>query len=109
MRRSHFPNSKIQKFNSRPQETREGKESKVRTSTNTPIVVSCQLGGGRSTLASILLVLIRQWLESQVVAPSAPGPVSGGEIAPPMKQRPRTSYQVINSEFFFSNDDVLCN
>ena len=72
----------------------------MRTSTNTPIVVNCQLGGGRSTLASILLVLIRQWLESQAVAPSAPGPVSGGEIAPPMKRRPRTSYQVINSEFF---------
>lgn len=69
----------------------------MRTSTNTPIVVNCQLGGGRSTLASILLVLIRQWLESQAVALSAPGPFSGGEIAPPMKRRPRTSYQVINN------------
>ena len=80
----------------------------MRTSTNTPIVVNCQLGGGRSTLASILLVLIRQWLESQAVAPSAPGPVSGGEIAPPMKRRPRTSYQVINSELFLSAMMTYC-
>ncbi|KAG6832796.1 hypothetical protein H0H92_009414 [Tricholoma furcatifolium] len=33
------------------------------TSASTPIVVNCQLGRGRSTLASIVLLLIRQWLE----------------------------------------------
>ncbi|KAG6846141.1 hypothetical protein H0H93_015766, partial [Arthromyces matolae] len=32
------------------------------TSTTTPIVVNCQLGRGRSTLASVILLLIRQWL-----------------------------------------------
>lgn len=31
--------------------------------TSTPIVVNCQLGRGRSTLTSIILVLIQQWLE----------------------------------------------
>ncbi|KAG5730435.1 hypothetical protein E4T56_gene10489, partial [Termitomyces sp. T112] len=33
------------------------------TSTTNPIVVNCQLGRGRSTMASIILLLIRQWLE----------------------------------------------
>ncbi|KAF8071749.1 inositol hexakisphosphate-domain-containing protein [Lyophyllum atratum] len=38
-------------------------EVMLRTTTSTPIVVNCQLGRGRSTLASIILLLIRQWLE----------------------------------------------
>jgi len=71
----------------------------MQTSANTPIVVNCQLGSGRSTMASILLVLIRQWLKSHTVAASTPRPISGGEIAPPMRQRPRKSYQVIDSGF----------
>ncbi|RDB25649.1 Paladin [Hypsizygus marmoreus] len=39
----------------------------LRTSTDTPIVVNCQLGRGRSTLASVILLLIRQWLERYLV------------------------------------------
>lgn len=78
----------------------------MRTSMNTPIVVNCQLGGGRSTLASILLVLIRQWLEI-----TSPTGVSGRQPQPQRtlsmsfhegagilnKPKPRKSYQVINS------------
>ncbi|KAF5359127.1 hypothetical protein D9756_003293 [Leucocoprinus leucothites] len=79
----------------------------MRTSMNTPIVVNCQLGGGRSTLASILLVLIRQWFETQnqvVATPIATSmsrsvSMSFGEVWSPMKQqqKPRKSYQVINN------------
>ncbi|KDQ57083.1 hypothetical protein JAAARDRAFT_194263 [Jaapia argillacea MUCL 33604] len=37
----------------------------VRTdSTNTPIVLNCQLGRGRSTMTSIILLLIQRWLEN---------------------------------------------
>lgn len=85
----------------------------MRTSRNAPIVVNCQLGGGRSTLASILLVLIRQWFEAQQAVSS---PVvhamkkrtlsssfydAGSGHAVGAKQKPRKSYQVINSEYFF--------
>ncbi|KAF8657553.1 hypothetical protein AX16_002190 [Volvariella volvacea WC 439] len=35
----------------------------LRANHDTPIVVNCQLGRGRSTMASIILVLIRQWLD----------------------------------------------
>jgi hypothetical protein len=85
----------------------------MRTSRNAPIVVNCQLGGGRSTLASILLVLIRQWFEAQQAVSS---PVvhamkkrtlsssfydAGSGHAVGAKQKPRKSYQVINSESFF--------
>ncbi|KAG6919205.1 hypothetical protein DXG01_008503 [Tephrocybe rancida] len=46
----------------------------LRTSTSTPLVVNCQLGRGRSTLASVLLLLIRQWLEHHrlLAAPVTP-------------------------------------
>lgn len=71
----------------------------MQTSANTPIVVNCQLGSGRSTMASILLVLIRQWLKSHTVATSTLKSILGGEIAPPDRQRPRKSYQVIDSGF----------
>jgi len=71
----------------------------MQTSTNTPIVVNCQLGSGRSTMASILLVLIRQWFKSHTVTSSTLRPIPGGEIAPLMRQRPRKSYRVIDSGF----------
>lgn len=79
----------------------------LRTSMNTPIVVNCQLGGGRSTLASILLVLIRQWLESGLA--STPTAVNGTQLQRTYssshqdgiaKMKQRMSYQVINSRFF---------
>ncbi|KXN91655.1 Paladin [Leucoagaricus sp. SymC.cos] len=75
----------------------------MRASSNTPIVVNCQLGGGRSTLASILLVLIRQWFEVQVSAtPTIQRSMSMSfheniAMAGGVKQKPRKSYQVINN------------
>lgn len=78
----------------------------LRTSMNTPIVVNCQLGGGRSTLASILLVLIRQWLETHLITtptgvngrqPQRTRSISHYDVAVHAKQKPRKSYQVINS------------
>ncbi|KAH6913140.1 inositol hexakisphosphate-domain-containing protein [Coprinopsis sp. MPI-PUGE-AT-0042] len=42
-------------------------EVTMRTALSSPIIVNCQLGRGRSTLASIILLLIRQWLQMNVV------------------------------------------
>ncbi|KAA1467713.1 hypothetical protein DENSPDRAFT_832824 [Dentipellis sp. KUC8613] len=39
---------------------------------HTPIVVNDQLGRGRSTIASIILILIEQWLESSRLAQTTP-------------------------------------
>ncbi|KAJ7471451.1 inositol hexakisphosphate-domain-containing protein [Mycena galericulata] len=75
------------------------------SSNNTPIVVNCQLGRGRSTLSSIILLLIRQWLDSHRLptTPTIPStkrtlsmmsmpPMDG--VAPPKHQH---SYQIINN------------
>lgn len=73
---------------------------------DTPIVVNCQLGRGRSTLASIILVLIRQWLRTNGApqVPSTPryrsrglsmATVTGGDES--SKTMNRHSYQVINN------------
>ncbi|KAJ7822077.1 inositol hexakisphosphate-domain-containing protein [Mycena olivaceomarginata] len=74
------------------------------SSNNTPIVVNCQLGRGRSTLASIILLLIRQWLESRRVpmTPTTPFKRTLSMMSmPPMDRaeppRNRQSYQIINS------------
>ena len=79
----------------------------LRTSPDTPIVVNCQLGRGRSTLASVILVLLREWL--QVHQPIAPGtPRIGRSLSmsttlmePIRASQDRYSYQVINSVPFF--------
>ncbi|TFK69694.1 hypothetical protein BDN72DRAFT_767637 [Pluteus cervinus] len=70
---------------------------------DTPIVVNCQLGRGRSTIASVILLLIRQWLDmrNNPVTPGSPrGTRSYSMSAEPMIiQGPvRHSYQVINSK-----------
>ncbi|KAJ6507779.1 inositol hexakisphosphate-domain-containing protein [Mycena vitilis] len=75
------------------------------SSSNTPIVVNCQLGRGRSTLASIILLLIRQWLDyhRSPVTPTAPRDKRSLSMMslPPMdavaQPRNRQSYQIINS------------
>ncbi|TFK40212.1 inositol hexakisphosphate-domain-containing protein [Crucibulum laeve] len=77
----------------------------LRTSMNTPIVVNCQLGRGRSTLASILLLLIRQWLEiHRPTTPMTPrydkrsmSMKSLQPIEPVVNTATRHSYQVINN------------
>ncbi|KAJ7063606.1 inositol hexakisphosphate-domain-containing protein [Mycena amicta] len=76
------------------------------SSKNTPIVVNCQLGRGRSTLASIIILLIRQWLESRrpPTTPETPFTIirSFSKLSiPPMEldepRKKRHSYQVINN------------
>ncbi|KAF9526356.1 inositol hexakisphosphate-domain-containing protein [Crepidotus variabilis] len=69
------------------------------TPPGTPIVVNCQLGRGRSTLASIILVLLKQWIEAhQAATPAAPmkRSMSMSAVAPE-KGPSRYSYQVINN------------
>ncbi|KAF9067827.1 inositol hexakisphosphate-domain-containing protein [Rhodocollybia butyracea] len=82
----------------------------LRCSTDTPIVVNCQLGRGRSTLASIILTLIRQWLDTNrpktpttprinpmfilSMSPAVPNSAQDTEKQPPKQ---RTSYQIINN------------
>ncbi|KAK2460946.1 hypothetical protein APHAL10511_007416 [Amanita phalloides] len=79
----------------------------LRVSRDTPIVLNCQLGRGRSTLASIILVLLRRWLENwdPATAPASPQtyryqtlptmPSSILDISSMTKHR--HSYQVINN------------
>ncbi|KAF9048553.1 inositol hexakisphosphate-domain-containing protein [Panaeolus papilionaceus] len=76
----------------------------LRTSPDTPIVVNCQLGRGRSTLATILLLLIRQWLQfHQPTTPITPRYVkrtlsmSMTQMEPVKAPPNRHSYQVINN------------
>ncbi|KAK0223506.1 inositol hexakisphosphate-domain-containing protein [Armillaria fumosa] len=77
----------------------------LRSSRDTPIVVNCQLGRGRSTLASIILLLIRQWLDSRRT-PQTPhfklqrtmSVSTMSPIEPPSSSsKHRQSYQVINN------------
>ncbi|KAJ7112000.1 inositol hexakisphosphate-domain-containing protein [Mycena epipterygia] len=75
------------------------------SSNDTPIVVNCQLGRGRSTLASIILLLIRQWLESRRLPTTPTTPKNKRTLSmmsmPPMEpvepSRNRHSYQIINN------------
>ncbi|ESK95344.1 metal ion binding oxidoreductase [Moniliophthora roreri MCA 2997] len=74
----------------------------LRSSSDTPIVVNCQLGRGRSTLASIILTLIQQWLEANRTNPptiprlhrSFTMTSTTGAVEPPARGH---SYQVINN------------
>ncbi|KAI0707157.1 inositol hexakisphosphate-domain-containing protein [Earliella scabrosa] len=72
--------------------------------TSTPIVINCQLGRGRSTLTSIILLLIQQWLASarRLRDPSTPGPLQRTLTASSLTDHiphhpPRQSYQIINN------------
>ncbi|KAG6900693.1 hypothetical protein C0993_005005 [Termitomyces sp. T159_Od127] len=73
------------------------------TSTTTPLVVNCQLGRGRSTMASVILLLIRQWLErhQSLTIPSAPGFIQRStSIASNfgnLSNKSRHSYTIINN------------
>ncbi|KAJ7145106.1 inositol hexakisphosphate-domain-containing protein [Mycena crocata] len=75
------------------------------SSNDTPIVVNCQLGRGRSTLASIVLLLIRQWLEFRRLPTTPTTPAKRRTLSmmplPPMEpvdpSKNRHSYQVINN------------
>ncbi|KII85117.1 hypothetical protein PLICRDRAFT_45241 [Plicaturopsis crispa FD-325 SS-3] len=77
----------------------------VRTDSTTPIVVNCQLGRGRSTLTSIIITLIQQWLENSRATVNAPR--TGRSLSmstahtfhglTPERPPKRHSYQVINN------------
>lgn len=77
----------------------------LRCSRDTPLVVNCQLGRGRSTMASIILLLIRQWLDAHRTVPTTPrGPRRRGSLLSmsnateaPEPTKNRHSYQVINN------------
>ncbi|CAK5269481.1 unnamed protein product [Mycena citricolor] len=66
-------------------------------SPETPIVVNCQLGRGRSTLASIIVMLVRDWLASYRVLQTPTTPLFPAAAADDAAARPRHSYQVINN------------
>ncbi|KAJ7649760.1 inositol hexakisphosphate-domain-containing protein [Roridomyces roridus] len=61
------------------------------SSTDTPIVVNCQLGRGMSTLASVILLLIRQWLDPDVFSRK-----SSSTSLPSTVKSPH-SYHIINN------------
>ncbi|KAK7031227.1 hypothetical protein VNI00_013643 [Paramarasmius palmivorus] len=69
----------------------------LRSSSDTPIVVNCQLGRGRSTLASIILTLIKQWLEDYRT--KGPGKLQRSMTVTSTTEPLMTkhSYQVINN------------
>ncbi|KAJ7757743.1 inositol hexakisphosphate-domain-containing protein [Mycena maculata] len=75
------------------------------SSNNTPIVVNCQLGRGRSTLSSIILLLIRQWLDNSRLPTTPTIPITKRTLSmmsmPSMDRgdpsRNRHSYQIINN------------
>ncbi|KAE9405167.1 hypothetical protein BT96DRAFT_916343 [Gymnopus androsaceus JB14] len=69
----------------------------LRCSSDTPIVVNCQLGRGRSTLASIILTLIRQWLDTnRPKTPTTPR-INAMFTLSMSLSKPRNSYQIINN------------
>ncbi|KLO17434.1 hypothetical protein SCHPADRAFT_900700 [Schizopora paradoxa] len=77
-------------------------------STNTPIILNCQLGRGRSTMTSIIILLIQQWL--QIDSTRTRSRSRGAQASPLLMMRSnsigdisayldpsRHSYQVINN------------
>ncbi|KAJ3797672.1 inositol hexakisphosphate-domain-containing protein [Lentinula aff. detonsa] len=79
----------------------------LRCSNDTPIVVNCQLGRGRSTLTSIILTLIRNWLDSnRPKTPTTPRitamfnfSMSSTVTGPAAEKssKSRNSYQIVNN------------
>ncbi|KAI0264344.1 inositol hexakisphosphate-domain-containing protein [Gloeopeniophorella convolvens] len=73
---------------------------------HTPIVVNDQLGRGRSTLTSIILILLQQWISRPTFQPTTPRAISHSlsTMSVPTLDNPagespirRQSYQVINN------------
>ncbi|QRW17895.1 paladin [Rhizoctonia solani] len=79
----------------------------IRTdSERTPIVLNCQLGRGRSTVAAIVVLLLQEWLKSGRGRAHARTPRRGTSmLSVPSRERdrdvleptPRLSYQIINN------------
>jgi hypothetical protein len=73
-------------------------ELALRTPRGTPIVVNCQLGRGRSTLATIILVLLKGWLQLHQPTTTRLNHSISTTLMEPVPAPPaRYSYQVINS------------
>ncbi|KAI0783947.1 inositol hexakisphosphate-domain-containing protein [Irpex lacteus] len=68
---------------------------------NVPIVVNCQLGRGRSTMTSIILVLIQKWIEEAKRVPATPRLTrtltTASFAEADMARNDRHSYQTINN------------
>ncbi|TFK90507.1 hypothetical protein K466DRAFT_660775 [Polyporus arcularius HHB13444] len=69
--------------------------------TGAPVVINCQLGRGRSTLTSVIMLLIQQWLATatRVRDPTTPGTLQRtltNEVVP-YHRNTRQSYQIINN------------
>jgi len=88
-----------------PVDMSEMLEHVMRLDEGTPIVLNCQLGRGRSTMASIIVSLAQGWL-AQSRAPATPGAGSGPGKRPTLNrtltldltsQPQQRSYQAINS------------
>ncbi|KAH9945040.1 inositol hexakisphosphate-domain-containing protein [Epithele typhae] len=72
-----------------------------------PVVINCQLGRGRSTLTSVILLLIQQWLANATTLrdPTTPGPLQRTMTATSIAtiadftphRATRHSYQIINN------------
>jgi hypothetical protein len=82
-------------------------ELTMRLDEGTPIVLNCQLGRGRSTMASIVVLLAQQWLQQSRVSSSGgstkrPGTLSrtltANIPADDSNEPHQRSYQVINSK-----------
>lgn len=79
----------------------------IRTdSERTPIVLNCQLGRGRSTIASIVVLLLQEWLRSSRGRAPSRTPRRGMSMLSMSMERdrdsgkkpaPRHSYQIINN------------
>ncbi|CAE6515835.1 unnamed protein product [Rhizoctonia solani] len=79
----------------------------IRTdSERTPIILNCQLGRGRSTVASVVVLLLQEWLKSGRGRAHARTPRRGmSMLSVPSRERerevsepkPRLSYQIINN------------
>ncbi|THH21421.1 hypothetical protein EW146_g157 [Bondarzewia mesenterica] len=65
--------------------------------THAPIVVNDQLGRGRSTLTSIILVLIQQWLERGRSPPTLTRSLSIENVSVKDHRVRRQSYEIINN------------
>ncbi|KAH9928428.1 inositol hexakisphosphate-domain-containing protein [Amylocystis lapponica] len=61
---------------------------------NAPMVINCQLGRGRSTLTSVILVLIQQWLENAPRLMPPPTPLMPG------RSLSTTSYSSLDGVFY---------
>ncbi|TIA73209.1 hypothetical protein E3P81_00237 [Wallemia ichthyophaga] len=69
----------------------------IQTDSQSPIVVNCQLGRGRSTLAAVLIILIQKWLKKRSPLDPHIGLKRQPTVNVAKKSATRKSYQPINN------------